>query len=313
MNKAIIILGFISIILVSGCLGTTPTIDSNNGLLITTFSADPLKVEEGDSVLFLMDVENLGGVTARDIDLDFYGVDGWTGTGKHKDISDMNPPDPITDSPGDFEAITITLTAPEDLPEGVQANFPVTARITFDYKTTATISIPAYSKSLYRIKQNEGEAIDGTAKVENTYAPIQATLSRGSTPIIVDDTKGTGEEDFGYLIEFINVGDGWPISPGAGIRIGALSGTIKLIGNGVTFDECLGQTGGTSVTISEENLDMTTMRSSGRIPIGCSIIIDRTGWGATTSGSVMLTIDMDYRYYVEESTNIMVWGGEADE
>lgn len=317
MKNILIAFLLVAVIALSGCTGTTEIkTDPNNGLVISEFSADPLKAnDQGDSVLFLMDIENLGGVPAKNISLDIYGAEGWTGE-KHKVINDMSPPDPVTDSPGDFQAITMILNTPDDLPQGVQANFPITTRVTFDYKTTGTISIPVYSKSLYKIKKDKGEVIDGSAKVENTYAPIQVKMSRGSTPLIVDDTKTTGTDTYGYLIEFVNVGSGWPISEGsvAG-RVGGISGTIRVYGEGVTLYECMGRNvaGETFVTIEPGDVDVATMRSSGRVPVGCSVQIDNSAWagGTTQSGSVLFTVDMDYRYYVEESANIMVWGGDA--
>jgi hypothetical protein len=305
----------IAVIALSGCIQNQPVkTDPNNGLVISSFSVDPTKVDKAGSVLVLMDLENLGGITAGNITLNLYGVDDWTTGGAAITpitISDMRPPDPITDSPGDFQTKTIALTAPSNLPPGVQANYPITARVTFSYHTTGTISIPSYSKTLYKIMKDKGQTIDGSAKVENTYAPIQVALSKGSTPLVVDDTPtGPASTDYGYLIEFVNVGDGWPISTGAsGGRVGVLRGTISVSGLGVTLKECFGQTAsGNSVTVS--NFDMTTMRSSGRVPVACTVTLTKgTSWTSTASGNVMFKIDMYYDYYVEKTANVMVWGG----
>ena len=65
------------LILTSGCIGGREVkIDANNGLLITEFTADPLTVEYSDPVLFFVDVENVGGTTASNINIILYGIKG---------------------------------------------------------------------------------------------------------------------------------------------------------------------------------------------------------------------------------------------
>jgi len=290
----------IAVVALSGCIGQrSVNIDANNGLLISTFSVDPVKVDEGDQVLVLMDVENVGGVTARDIRVNFYGAEGWGGD-KNKTLGkDLKPPDPITGTPGDFKTVTATLTAPQ-LPEGVQLEFPITARVVFSYKTTGGITIPAYSEDLYKINTEQGRTMETEAKVSNTNAPLKVSLSRGPTPLVV----GNESEETTYVIEFKNVGSGWPFKEG---DIGKLQGKIKVYG--AELIECLDVGVGTDNTVTLD-LPVFQMRSTGSVPVSCSVNIPG-GWSPTQSGSVVFTVDIDYDYYVEKAANVMVWGGKS--
>ena len=119
-------------------------------------------------------------------------------------IDTMRPPDLLLNRPGDLKTKAWSYYPPV-LPEGVQTSFPVKARVTYDYHTTGTISIPAYSKSYYRIPENSGK-LDLTPTVDNTNAPIQISLRKG-TAVVVDD-RSTGDEYATFIIDFVNVGDG---------------------------------------------------------------------------------------------------------
>ncbi|MCX6818391.1 MAG: hypothetical protein NT129_00125 [Candidatus Aenigmarchaeota archaeon] len=299
MKKVLLAFLLVAVIALSGCVGQRPVnIDANNGLLISTFSVDPLKVEEGEDVSFLMDIENVGGVTATDINVNFYGAEGWDSV-EEKTIAELEPPNPISNTPGDFKTVSVVLTAPPDLPQGVQVTYPITARATYDYKTTGSIIIPAYSKTLYKIKTDKGETIDTTPKVENTNSPIKVSLSRGPTPIIVDEEEG---EETTYVLEFANVGSGWPVTEEG---IGEMTGTIKV--EGADLVRCL-EEDAVSNTVTFD-VDTLKMRSSGKVPVSCDVKVP-SGWSTTQSGSIVFMIDIDFGYYVEKTANIMVWGGE---
>jgi len=66
----------IPVMLVFGCTGTVK-IDTNNGLAVNDFAAEPATAEAGDTVRFYLDTENVGGTTASCVTSTLYGIDGW--------------------------------------------------------------------------------------------------------------------------------------------------------------------------------------------------------------------------------------------
>ena len=298
MKKLLVLV--LLMVFLSGCIFGRPVkVEANNGLKINEFSADPSEAEYNDPVFFSVDIENVGGTTANNIDVTLYGIENiWRGSeSPTKQLGSMSPPELLYNTPGDLEIETWTYEPPI-LPEGVKTNLEVTARVKYDYSTTGTLSIPVYSKSYARINQD----IDKTITVTNTNAPIQIELSQG-TGVIVDGSL-TGNEDHTLILKFVNVGDGWPISAGQVGRF--LQGTITIQGAGATFTKCLDATSGNTAHI--QNVDYAKFRTNGELPIGCSISIPRSGWGVTTTGNILLTIDMEYTYYIEKKASVMVHG-----
>jgi len=308
VKPALIAFLLIGVIALSGCIGGggEVRINENNGLIITEFNANPTAIEDTEDILFTVDIENQGGTTATGAEVKIYGAEGWCGT-TSKAWTSLDPPDPVTNTMGDAKTFS-SLLSPPDIPEGVSSNFPITARATFTYHTTGTITIPAYSKTLDRINQETGNA-DATINVDNTYAPIQIGLNKGSIPLVIDEDEN---EDVTYILDFINVGSGWPVteSTGGTTTIGRMQGTIKLLGNGMTLTECLNENADGN-EVSFDDVDTLRLRSGGRVPISCSFDIDSTVWDSTTSGSVIFVIDVDYTYYVESTSTVTVHGTDT--
>ncbi len=300
-------------ILAAGCINQpgSVTIDKDNGITITNFSADPYEVSYDDLIFITMDIENVGGTKATEVEARLYGVEEifrhTNGNIIHsvpeKNFGDMNAPNELDNVPGESKTWTYTLLPPQ-IPEGVTTTFTVTGRTTFKYHTTGTITIPAYSKTLYNAKLKQDEEVETVTNVDNTYAPIQISLKKGTSPVLVDDTKN-GTQEAIYIIQFQNVGNGYPVTEDV---IGRMYGKITVSGLGVNFADCLGATSGNEVSINETNIDLVKLRSDGNVPVGCSISIDREKWSSTASGSILFNVDMNYKYYVDEDVNIKVHG-----
>ncbi len=288
-----------------------PTIDQNNGIIISSFTAEPLPAKSDDLVSFFADIENVGGTTATNVVVSLYGIENvWrdannnvVGSTPYVTYTDMKPPSLANNRAGDFKIASFNYK-PTDLPEGVTTRFPVIARVTFQYHSTSTITIPAYSNTLYTAKKNKGEAIDIQPRVDNTHAPVQIRVTRATVPLIIDETRQR-DEIATFLLEFIDVGSGSPVTDNT---IGRMMGTIKVAGPGVSFSDCLGVTSGGVITINANNIDLVKLRSDRRVPFGCSIKITRSSWTATMSGNIVFTIDMDYKYFVEKTVEVPVTG-----
>lgn len=64
------------LIFAAGCIGQQQ-VNVNNGLFVHEFTADPAQIEPDDAVRFFLDVENVGGTTARGVTAELFGVDSW--------------------------------------------------------------------------------------------------------------------------------------------------------------------------------------------------------------------------------------------
>ena len=312
------ILPIILLVIASGCTENRPIqVDTSNGVIINSFIADPVTAEDGDSVLFTIDLENVGGTTASDVKVVLNGIEGvWrrTSTALSGDATEsdatlitdktLKPPYSPENRPGDYIIKTKAFYTPP-VPEGINVGFPVTARVEFDYSSTGTISLPAISESLYRAKIKAGETFDSTIPVQNTNAPIQIGLVKGMAPAIIDST-GTGDQEVSFVFDLTNTGDGFPLS---GEDVGKIEGTLSVAGVGATFKDCAGLTSGKGpYEIPEASLDLLKLRSDGRVPVACTLSIDKTKWESATSGNINLILDLSYRYFVESTQTVNVIG-----
>lgn len=329
MKKSLLLI--LALVFIAGCIGQRSVkVEANNGLKIMEFSADPPVAEFNDNVLFTVGIENVGGTTAKNVDVQLFGLKGiWKElggkevetAGKIFDNDPFDPPLPAQNRPGDLKFFTKTVLPPELL-EGVEQDFPVTAHVTFDYSTTGSIIIPTISKSLFRIKTDKGEAVDSTPKISNSDGPLKISLSKGTVPIVVDERRG-GHQDATFVIEFLNIGDGFPVTEksvtvnGQPRKIlGILTGSITVSGKGVFFDpqdSCLSisrTSSDTKVDFTTANIDLLKLRSDGRLPLSCTLKIDRGQFTPTTSGIITFSINMNYKYFIEKTINIHVFGKE---
>jgi hypothetical protein len=252
------------IVVISGCAGQE-TVYSNDGLLINDFSAERSRVIEGTVFRLNLDIENVGGTTADNVVVDIYGASWvpelykgyltkwydygdipWPGISlKPVDLKTMPP------SPGGSITAEWELPAP-DLPEGVVHPYELTARVTYDYSTSAVVSIPVISRSEYEKKLQRGEAIDSTIKITNSDGPIQIAVE-GVAPVIIDEYDPLYPETIdtqSFRLIFQNLGSGVPysgrVNPVTGFyenEDGLIYGTIRLDGPAF-FDDCMGVSSG---------------------------------------------------------------------
>ncbi len=288
------------LVLSSGCVndGREAKVDPNNGLIINEFSVSPDFVEKGDEIEVYLEVENVGWTTASKVSANLYGWS-WGGAGT-KNLGILRPPDISNDppTPGDFDAKTWILTAPE-LPEGTKTTYTLTGRVTYNYKSTGVAQILAYNEDEYNRRREKGEELIGDVVVDNSYgAPIKIGVT-GEYPLKVDLDESTDEVV--YRIFFNNVGDGVPITDG---RDGKIKGTIWLQGD-AEFADCLGVSGGKRINIE----DQVTLHRGESVKKACGIKLKKSDWSAIPEGTISLIFDMNYDYYIEAQATITAVGG----
>ncbi|MBI2579488.1 MAG: hypothetical protein HYW27_01150 [Candidatus Aenigmarchaeota archaeon] len=230
----------------------------------------------------------------------------------------LSPPLPERNKPGQSFTADWTLKPPL-LPEGLKVDYPVTARTSFFYTSNAQVNIPAYSKAEYKRRHDIGEITDTPLSIVNTHAaPIQVSISRGASPMVIStDMTFTPVETFNYLIELQNVGQGYPLpfsniqsTAGAGdpgVESGFVIATMQINGPGARFSDCLDQSG-TEVFITPYVADLVKLRSDGKAPFGCKVVVDKAAWQTTPVGTVSITFEIFYRYYVDKHTTVSVIG-----
>ncbi len=321
MKKAIILL--LLVVLVAGCTSMRPVNTSTSrGVTVTTFFATPIQSDTGDLVLFDVEVENIGGTTARNVQVDLYGVEGqWRdrlgnlldSTLTQWGTTTLKPPRPDRNIPGQIRATQWEIMTP-DIPQGLSINHPIEARVSYDYNTSGHLMVKLVSEDEFRRKQVLGETIDTPFEIVNSAGPLHMSIpERYKTPIIIDTQSGDSVETYPFRIQIDNVGDGYPITPEDDGRIrgagGRLQGTIDLYGPGVQFDECLGISGGTHIDLDDANI-LVRLREIGQgsVPIACNIKIDKSIWGTRPVDSLQLIFNIRYRYYVDEVANVLVIG-----
>lgn len=408
MYKAILPLALL--IFIAGCIGSSVRTDSTNGLIVNEFSADPLNPEAGDIVNFFLDVENVGGTTARCITTELFNIDSWNDingiplstlyaggilpargltfnyvdgnfnacyadyTGLYKGgtsgqvcvsrtkdpntvsvssfignafgqftnqfcnsftsldpklmltqfQSELVPPDPSLGRPGQSRTFSWQLRPPI-FPEGTKGEYDVLARTSFFYSTNAVMTVQGFSKEEFRRRANLGQQTEYPLVVQNSFgSPIQVFAEEGESPIIVNPEAIplSGPLEFkSYKFELANLGDGFPL-PMSGLdrpglptpttQSGFIAAVLSVSGpEGVFFSNCLGQTG-TEILISPQAISgLVKLRSDQRVPISCTIAVDRSQWVTNEIGTVTFTFSMWYRYYIDKTVHLTVNGVEG--
>ncbi len=321
--KKMLVLLILTVVLVSGCVGQRAVkVGENRGVTINSFTASPVQAYTGESVLFDVEIENIGGTTARNAQADLFGIEGqWRDSlGNTADSTQtkfgslvLKPPVPSRNIPGDFRIAQWELTTP-NIPQGITANLPIEVRVTYDYNTSGHLGVKLVSQDEYRRKQLLGEEVTNAFEIVNSNGPLKLSIpERYQTPIIIDTESSVQFETYPFRIQIDNVGDGFPITPEDDGRIrgigGRLQGTIDIFGPGVEFEDCLGIRGGTHIDLDDADI-LVRLRQigSGSLPVACNVKINKNVWANRAEDTLQFIFNIRYRYYVSETANVQVIG-----
>lgn len=327
----IAIISILALVLVLGCVGgeRPTTVSSTEGVRISAFQTTPsvTNVLSGDSVIFDVEVENIGGTTASNVEVRLFGIESqWresgldtlvtTSTGKS--LGNLRPPQADRNIPGDFRAAQWEYKTPR-IPEGLTTPLNVEARVTYDYNTNGFIQLTAVNDEEYRRQQVTGSTVDMPV-IQNSAGPLQLSLpsAEKSNFVIVDTSEGA-PLDFVYplKIEFQNVGSGFPIgSETVSTDEGKLTGTIKLLGPGVRFSNCLGFNDVTEIDLglAAQNTEsvIVRLRDTQNVPLVCNLKFDTGIWKDRPTDKVSLVFDVNYRYFTKETATVNVIGRRTE-
>jgi len=305
MNKTlpIVVLSLAMIVLISGCTipGTTREVkvSSTDGLVINEFSSDITRYEDTEPVSLYLEIENVGGTTAKDIDVSIKGAP-WDPTSNPPNSQDfvLEPPDlaPVPPVPGEFKIFGWDLDPYTEVPQGVELPVILTSRIEYDYSNNGVTQIPVINREEYKRRLALGLEIPSSPNVTNTRGPIHIDIDPRGLPIIIKP----GETEQASLRLYIkNVGTGAPIKD---YDIGNITIGLDLISNlDVEFANCLGATSGTHA--SQEKI----LRRGESITIPCVINITSA---PTLYDYISIVFKTDYRYYIEQPLTVTIVGTE---
>jgi hypothetical protein len=287
----------LAVLFISACTQQQPRFE-NNGIKINQFAASRTDVRESQSVIFDLEIENVGSTTASNVVADLINARSvWRGDTSSKSGGTMKPGSLKDNRPGDARTFSWTLTPP-DLPEGVVAPLNVKARITYDYSSTQIIRVTAINIDQQEILENQGDIVVNPITIaSDDFSPVKVSITRGSVPLVIDPTDPVN--DVVYKLEIRNEGNGWPIT---GDRVGFVTGRISASGRGISLRDCASGTG-------DLNSAGATLRSDGTAPLVCTLIVDKGIWSTgPQEDSFLITTELSYKYFVESGVTVTVHG-----
>ncbi|MDI6825988.1 MAG: hypothetical protein QMD36_02200 [Candidatus Aenigmarchaeota archaeon] len=300
MKRILLLLMLIGVVLASGCLGTQPKEIpvGMNGLIIPDFSPDANKIMAGDTVNLYLEVQNVGGAKASDINVSLYGVtfaeppgeyDWQVAQGKlsfrfsEEGISQLLPPE--EGIPGEIATYFWTFKAPTGIKADTTYSFDV--RVEYNYLTDVSGILTFVSKDYWnRLSKSEKEALStkaGVTQLRQTGGPIAVKLYAGvrERPFVIDPAQ----INYTIRVDINNVGSGEP------------KDVIKLIS----------EKSSTGITIScpDEVKTKGIRLSAGKTAsFSCTLTLGKTDILNKQDFSIALGFNYDWR--VDSSTGITV-------
>jgi hypothetical protein len=319
MKKYAVLL-ILLVVLVAGCTGSSRPvkIDSSRGLTINNFVADPVNVDDGEFVTFSLELENIGGTTASNAQVDLFGVENhWRDSAGNlipdtqtKVLGTLKPPQPSNNVPGDLKFVSYQFKTP-DVPEGIREASRVIARVTYDYDTNGILDIPALTVDEIRQRETNNKPIESPTIVDSA-GPIKIAVETKNNflPIRVDLQDASPTQEWPLRVIFKNVGDGFPITQDDFNIVGGgrIKGKLTIFGAGnPQFADCLGESGTNEIDLDSTDIPVN-LRRDGTYAVPCMISIDKAAWGERPFDFVKLQFELFYKYYVEDSATINVQG-----
>jgi hypothetical protein len=308
--KFLLILTVIAVVIASGCLGPTDGQGTGPGVSILEFKPDFDELRSDEKVKLQMKVQNLGDAKAENVRAEITGIDidEWRGFGvafAEQDLGDLLPYDIATNTPGEVKTLQWTdLYAPR-LAKGIEFTYEPIVRISYDYRTTSFKPITLVDADELRAIKQQGRTLPSKT-TEYSAGPMAVEIKTGDFvktsgmfgetydifPIYIKITNtlweqggsatsrtfaGFGEADYPVYVT---------ITPPSGTNF-VFSGFGNDCGTAVLVD--LWQGKDSEITCELEVTNPPTIRQEG-----------------------LITVELDYRYRMDKSTQIKVIGTEEN-
>lgn len=309
MLKAII--PVLLIIFISGCIGFGGGA-TGDGVVILDFKPDFPSVYSGEPVKLQLRVQNLGEIDAENTEAQLTNIKlskwGSMGVVEKKNLGKLIAYDPANpDVPGAVRTVEWALEAPK-LEKGLQWTYTPMVKVSYDYKTRATKSITIVDQNELRRIMQQGRSLPAQATVV-TKGPLDIEIRTGDYVKTTSRfTAGRVYDIFPIYIKITNKGIGaggtvvrngfagffgeefdYPVE----VKITPPSGTSFVYSGTYGEDDC--STGTVTVDLWQGKEKEIT----------CELQVDEVPEFRTEG---LITVEVSYRYQVEASTQIKVFG-----
>ena len=305
MSRNLLFLLVAVLLAASACIqaGRTVKVSSTDGLVINEFSSDLSRYERNEKPNLYLEVENVGGTSAKNVKLYILGAT-WDSNPcpppneacPTELASTMSPPDMsvVPAVPGDLISRTWDLDPYSELPEGVEVPITVVARIEYDYSSNGVVTVPVLTKEEYKLRTERNMPIPEAPNVTNSAGPIHIDLDPRGLPIILSSVP----TETSLRIYLRNVGSGAPIT---GNEVGKMTIGLSIDGLGATFTTCGGK------TVNEKTVTLSvTLRRGESITIPCNVKLAESPKAGHDYFSIIF--NTNYTYFIEKPLTFTVVG-----
>jgi len=310
-----LILSMALLLLVAGCVSTQRPVkvSASDGLQINEFSADINDVFGQEPVTLSLEVENVGGTTAKYIIAKLFGGNsGWGGNdasntpkalGAGTDTS-LIPPLIETNKAGGFSRKIWSITAP-DLPQGLAQSFDIGVRIRYDYTTTSITPVDVISFAQFDQLRKKGTFEQGTTATQNSNAPVRISIEV-SSPITQQAADTSISEP--VTLSFVNVGSGIAFNDKTAANLdfpaqstlGKVSFNIIVSKGTLTCDNADGTSAQTSGIV-------TLRRGFDTVKLPCTLTLAANDLTVgVPKDTITVTVTTDYSYAIDGTASIKV-------
>lgn len=293
----------IGVILVSGCVQTTPSALAGTGLAITDFSSSAEEIEGKDrNVRVALEVENQGGSPTANILACLVGSNfpGETSEQMWKNESvicqkatrTLQAADFVNNIAGGAARFSWTLKSPW-IPYPMTRQDEFTGRVFYEYATKASAIVWVYSEDEIKSAKQRGESVPTTLVVIKTAAPVDISLNT-IQPVKSEDGY------FTLKITVSNVGGGTVFNHTNFAWNSATTPSLTDILNQVKLTYSYPSDLKPEACDSEIELKKGDTKT-----ISCDFTLKKS---VTAKQSYPVTVSASYGYYIDKTVSIKVVG-----
>lgn len=299
------------VLITSGCIENGDEEIEGEVISVNSFTAEPDPAISGQDVTLRLFLENHGDATAEDVHADIGGPqiiqdedDTWSvadgSASRMEDFGDLRSMEEGASPRND----DLALSTP-DLEEGREIPYQFDASIIYGYETEASMTVEAASQE--EIQDRGTSRTSMTAS--NSQAPLEVTLESGRTPI--EFRSGDEVVSENICINVANTGLGEPFHPdevpasetGEIDEMNAVNVTLENVGAFVWEEDEIGD--------DEYEFEMDLYEHDGMIQgtecLDLNVLVEE-GNIPDEGVSDEISVEVDYGYIQEASTNVLVEG-----
>ncbi len=275
-----IFLAFVLVIVVSGCIAKGTR---ESGVVVKEFRTDFNEIYSNEEAELMVLIKNAGSVDAKNVNLNLIGIDDWDCNYKEFTADILLAQTLETD--GEERQYIWKCKAP-DLSSNERVTYHPEVKIDYEYSSDLIKSLTILRKDELKRIQDSGKSLP-TETISRTNSPIFMEL-QFMTPIRYSDE--TSELRIPLTIKINNAGKGVPCTDTCS---GEDINKVKIKLEGMDTEGC-----------DIEN--SVKLWNSKERTITCTGVI--TNMGKTTMNKKMIRVHADYKYIIEQFTNIDVIG-----